>query len=113
LCTLGIATLVSVVLSACVGIPDAGEVRQGNEISGQLELNEDVIYDPPGPVHDSAPERIVQDFLSASTGQANDYATARSFLMGEMSTEWLPNERVLVYNSQPSVEMINETTARV
>lgn len=111
--TLGIATFVSVALSACVGIPDAGEVRQGNEISGQIELNTDIVYDPPGPIPGSSLEQIVQDFLGASTGQANDYATARSFLSGDLVSAWQPNERVLIYNTPPTVVAVDEQTVRV
>ncbi|MGB3414597.1 MAG: LpqB family beta-propeller domain-containing protein [Microbacteriaceae bacterium] len=110
---LGSALVLSSLLSACVGIPDSGGVRPGNEISGQVELEDFFVFDPRGPIIDSSKENIVRDFVNAATGQSNDYSTARLYLSGGLTSAWKPHEQIYIFNSSPIVTAISDTQVKV
>ncbi|WAP52733.1 LpqB family beta-propeller domain-containing protein [Arthrobacter sp. ATA002] len=49
------------------------------------------------------PEEILQGFITAGTGAADDYSVAREFLTGAAAETWIPTDRVLIYGADPSI----------
>lgn len=88
------------VLSACTGLPRAGEVvtvRRGGQLSGGIALN------PKGPTPGASAQEVVHSFLrAASVGLTDDFATARQFLTKQASQEWNPLASVGIYPDSQS-----------
>jgi len=62
------------------------------------------------PVSGSSPEQIIEGFIRAGAGSQDDYAIAREFMSPEAAREWRPDERTLVYASDPSILFSGEDT---
>jgi len=80
------------VLSACTGLPTSGYVNPGRG-----PQNDDVqtfAFVPDGPQDDASPTEIVEGFLRAGSGPADDWATAKLFLAP--GTQWDPRARVTI-----------------
>jgi hypothetical protein len=104
----GFSVALSVALAGCGGLPSAGSVTAGSQINDDVEL--DIGFAPQGPVPDSAPVEIMQDFILAATNPQNDYAIARQFLAGTFASEWDPDEIVLIRSGSPSTTILSETS---
>lgn len=91
--TLALLAAVSV-LTACQGIPAAGPVSKG--LSNLNTTDEEVIYEPNGPVPEMSQEDIVLGFLQAGSSSKDDYAIARRFLTPAYASDWTPSNGVIV-----------------
>ncbi|AWB88671.1 hypothetical protein C2138_03105 [Salinibacterium hongtaonis] len=82
------------VLSACVGIPRAGAVFVGDEVSQKDPGGIEYIVDGPG--EDDSVEEILRGFINAFKS-SGDYDVARQFLSSEFVNDWDPRESVLLH----------------
>ena len=107
-------------LTACVGIPTSGPVGVGVEgISDQGAV--EPLGDPPP--QDGTPEDIVRGFLGASaagfsrdttsTESGDDFRNAREYLSGEARRSWSPRDRVVVYATASSPDIVLKEPSRV
>ncbi|WZH37167.1 MAG: LpqB family beta-propeller domain-containing protein [Microbacterium enclense] len=80
------------VLSACTGLPTAGYVNPGR--GPQSDDAQTFAFVPDGPQDDASPAEIVEGFLRAGSGPADDWATAKLFLAP--GTQWDPRARVTI-----------------
>jgi len=105
---LAVLAAVAVVLTGCVGIPDAGQVQQGDTVSD--DVVSDFVFRPNGPVADSSQERLLRDFLSAGTGSQDNYGVARQFLSAGFTDEWEPRASVTIRPGVGSTSRVDDTT---
>jgi len=67
--------------SACAKLPSSGPVRVADHDVRQADL---VLQYAQGPVKGASPTQIVEGFLLAcAAGYSDEFATARSFLLGQ------------------------------
>ncbi|MHA7209478.1 LpqB family beta-propeller domain-containing protein [Arthrobacter sp. MDT1-65] len=91
------------VLTACSAIPTRGPVG----VIPAAEAEVDAVapaFDPEGPAPGATPERILRDFITAGTGAGDGYSVARQFLTTELAKTWKPEERIVLFRSDPRVE---------
>ena len=100
-------------LAGCVGMPTSGPVGVGVE-----RVNDQGGVEPLGdpPPQDGSPEDIVRGFLGASAAgfsrdttsadSADDFRNAREYLSGESRRTWSPRERVVVYSTASSPDLV-------
>lgn len=81
-------------LAGCESIPRTGGVESGLADLGNVE--QQVQFNPLGPVAGSSQEDIVRGFLLAATSPEDGYAVAREFLAPEYANHWDPELGVLV-----------------
>lgn len=62
------------------------------------------------PQSGSSPEQIIDGFIRAGAGSQDDYAIARQFMSPEAAREWRPDERTIVYASDPSILFSGDDT---
>ncbi|MCC3267967.1 LpqB family beta-propeller domain-containing protein [Arthrobacter gengyunqii] len=99
------AALVLAVLSGCSSIPTTGPVGTASADSGGSSLVDTFAVAPRGPSQNGGetPEEILQGFITAGTGAADDYSVAREFLTDSLAYTWTPTERVLIYGADPNI----------
>ncbi|MCT2084657.1 LpqB family beta-propeller domain-containing protein [Microbacterium enclense] len=88
----GLGLLLVLVLSACTGLPTTGYVNPGRGPEG--DETQQFAFVPDGPQDDASPAEIVEGFLRAGSGPADDWATAKLFLAP--GTQWDPRARVTI-----------------
>ncbi|WDF32424.1 LpqB family beta-propeller domain-containing protein [Arthrobacter agilis] len=100
-----LALLLAFVLLAtgCAAIPTSGPVGVISAADGDAEAVEPV-FDPQGPAPGASPERILLDFITAGTGAGEGYSVARQFLTTSLQDTWQPEERIVLFRSDPRVE---------
>jgi len=79
-------------LTACTGLPTSGYVNPGR--GPQTDDTQAFAFVPDGPQDDASPAEIVEGFLRAGSGPADDWATAKMFLAP--GTQWDPRARVTI-----------------
>lgn len=79
-------------LTACTGLPTTGYVNPGR--GPQIDDTQAFAFVPDGPQDDATPSEIVEGFLRAGSGPADDWATAKLFLAA--GTQWDPRARVTI-----------------
>lgn len=79
-------------LAACTGLPTSGYVNPGR--GPQADDTQAFAFVPDGPQDDASPAEIVEGFLRAGSGPADDWATAKLFLAS--GTQWDPRSRVTI-----------------
>jgi len=79
-------------LTACTGLPTSGYVNPGR--GPQVDDTQAFAFVPDGPQDDASPAEIVEGFLRAGSGPADDWATAKMFLAS--GTQWDPRARVTI-----------------
>lgn len=91
-----LAVLLGLLLTSCVSLPTGGPIRAGGsaEVAGDLQFVRP-IANPPQP--GMGPLEIVEGFLAASAGVADDYQIARLYLTAEAAQNWDPGAGALVY----------------
>src|SRR5690625_290862 len=91
---LTLLTLGALILTGCQAIPFEGDVREGLDdfALGQQQ----VLYNPLGPMEGANQREILLGFLSAASSSTDDYSVAREFLAPDLASEWDPNRSVLV-----------------
>lgn len=65
------------------------------------------------PQQGAPPAEIVQGFLRANVGFADDEDVARRYLTGELARAWVPTSQVLVLDTSPVVSATSATTVSV
>ena len=100
-----LVALVALVLSGCSSIPTTGPVGTASAESDTNSLVDTFAVAPRGPSQSGgeAPEEILQGFISAGTGAADDYSVAREFLTDGLADTWTPTDRVLIYGADPNI----------
>lgn len=90
-------------LTGCSTIPTEGPVgvisAPGDEPEGFAP-----VFDPEGPSAGATPEQILRDFITAGTGASDGYSVARQFLTRDLKDTWQPEERIVLFRSDPRVE---------
>ena len=99
------AAVVLAVLSGCSSIPTTGPVGTASADSGGSSLVDNFAVAPRGPSQDGGetPEEILQGFITAGTGAAEDYSVAREFLTEGLADTWRATDRVLIYGADPNI----------
>jgi hypothetical protein len=87
-----VGLLLVLVLTACTGLPTTGYVNPGRGPQG--DDAQDFAFVPDGPQEGATPTEIVEGFLRAGSGPADDWATAKLFLAP--GTPWDPRARVTI-----------------
>ncbi|MCU1633653.1 MAG: hypothetical protein JWM61_2305 [Micrococcaceae bacterium] len=90
-------------LTGCSAIPTTGPVGVISASEGEPDVVAPV-FDPEGPAPGATPERILRDFITAGTGASEGYSVARQFLTPELQETWQPEERIVLFRSDPRVE---------
>jgi hypothetical protein len=91
------------VLTGCSAIPTKGPVGVIPAAEGEADAVAPA-FDPEGPAAGATPERILRDFITAGTGAGDGYSVARQFLTLELAKTWKPEERIVLFRSDPRVE---------
>lgn len=99
-----VAALLAVV-TGCSSIPTTGPVGTATAHSDGNALVDTFAAAPRGPSEagGETPEEILQGFIAAGTGAADDYSVAREFLTDTAAETWTPTDRVLIYGADPNI----------
>ena len=103
---LAMAAAVLAVLTGCSSIPTTGPVGTASaESGGGSALVDTFVLAPRGPSDEGGetPQQILQGFITAGTGAADDYSVAREFLTDSLADTWSPTDRVLIYGADPNI----------
>jgi hypothetical protein len=87
-----VALALVLALAGCTGLPTTGYVNPGR--GPQTDDTQAFAFVPDGPQDDASPTEIVEGFLRAGSGPADDWATAKLFLAP--GTQWDPRARVTI-----------------
>ncbi|MHA7153662.1 LpqB family beta-propeller domain-containing protein [Arthrobacter sp. TMN-50] len=90
------------VMSGCSSIPISGPVGVITVDAGS-GTSDPLIFNPLGPRQDADPESLLRSFVTAGTGAAGDYEIARDYLTDEFAEEWQPEDRIIIYSSEPQI----------
>ncbi|WP_292832245.1 LpqB family beta-propeller domain-containing protein [Microbacterium sp.] len=93
----GLGILLTLILSACAGLPTVGPVNVGLSVT-EGEADGDFVFIPDGPAAGATPQQIVEGFIAAGSGPRGNWATAREFLSDSAKALWKPQAGVTVYN---------------
>lgn len=107
---LTVSTLIS--STGCAQLPKSGEIKTGPNVESGLETDY-LYYSPSGPVKGATQEEIILGFLNAGTGPQNDYEVAKSYLSSTFSSDWDPNNEVLIQDGNPRVTLSLDNSATV
>lgn len=92
-----------VLVPGCSSIPTSGPVGTASADSGDSSLVDTFAFTPRGPRAGATPQEVLQGFITAGTGAAEDYSVAREFLTDGLGDTWIPTERVVIYGADPNV----------
>lgn len=90
------------VVSGCSSIPTSGPVGVITADAG-TDATSPLIFNPVGPSQDADPETLLEAFIDAGVGAAGDYEVARDYLTEEFAQQWQPEERIIVFSSNPQI----------
>lgn len=93
---LSLGLLLTVLLTACAGLPTAGPVNAGQAVT-EGEVDGDFVFIPDGPAKGATPQQIVEGFIAAGSGPRGNWDTAREFLAEDFRAVWKPQAGVTVY----------------
>jgi hypothetical protein len=99
----GLLALCLLLLTGCSAIPTKGPVGVIPAAEGEADADAPA-FSPEGPAPGASPARILLDFITAGTGAGDGYSVARQFLTKEMADTWEPEERIVLFRSDPRVE---------
>ena len=102
-----IAVVTTIALAACGGVPTSGNVKAGDVVRDDVEL--DIGFAPQGPRTNSTQEEIMQEFLLAAINPQNDYAVAREFLARDFAGEWNPDAITTIRSGVGTQRRVSET----
>ena len=101
-----------VFLAGCSSIPTVGPVGTATASAGGSALTQQLSLQPARPRWRTIrPQEIIDGFISAGVGAAEDYTAAREFLTAELAASWVPNERVVIYGADPNIVPTPEPNA--
>ncbi|MEY4618214.1 MAG: hypothetical protein RL101_400, partial [Actinomycetota bacterium] len=109
---LAVVTAVTLLLTGCAQLPRSSEVKTGPDLKAGLTTDY-LYYSPNGPTAGDDQEAIISGFLNAATGPQNDYQVAREYLTADFSSQWKPNDEVLIQESRPELKLIDENNAQL
>lgn len=89
-------------LNGCGAIPRSGPVHRHAE-STPTAAQPTYRAAPAGPVEGATPQQVVEGFLAAGTGVADDYSVAREYLTPELAGRWHPDARTIVQRGDPAL----------
>lgn len=92
-----VALAAMLLCTACVGLPDEGEVRTAPRPE-HTDLDEGVLVAPPPPRRDEEPQEIVRHFLEAMMANPLQTDTAGQFLTAKARETWKPDRRIITYS---------------
>jgi hypothetical protein len=84
-----------VVTTACVSIPNSGEVHAGGALAAN-QNDEPPLNAPGRPLVGATPDQIVEGFFSSMAGYPQNLDIARLFLTKQAEAEWEPENRTVV-----------------
>jgi hypothetical protein len=102
-----IAVVVSILLTACGGVPTSGRVTAGEVVRDDVEL--DIGFAPQGPRANATQEEMMQDFILAATDPQNDFQVAREFLAESFAGVWNPDAITTIRTGVGTQRRISET----
>lgn len=106
------AVIALVALTACSGLPTSGDVNAGREIGGDAEESDFAFLLPERPQPGASPTAIVEGFLRAGSGAADNWLRATDFLAP--GTAWDPTASVTIdVATERQVVEVDESTVRV
>lgn len=94
-----LAAAAALLLTACAGLPVAGGVEEGLPV-GEAAGSPDFSFIPDRPQPGASPAQIVEGFIRAGSGTADDWARAREFLAPELAEVWEPDAGVTVVTGE-------------
>ncbi|MCS5722072.1 LpqB family beta-propeller domain-containing protein [Herbiconiux sp. CPCC 203407] len=106
-----LAALLLVVLSACSGIPRAGQVETGDAIGTDDDI--DVIFLAADPTAGATQQEILNGFILAAKSPQDDYAIARRYLTDDAADVWRPNQGTTVDSGPRPATSLNDTTLQI
>lgn len=109
---LAAVTAAILVLTGCAQLPRSSEVKTGPDLKSGL-TSDYLYYSPSGPTEGDDQQAIINGFLNAATGPQNDYQVAREYLTSDFSSKWKPNDEVLIQESRPELQIIDDNDARL
>lgn len=89
-----LATLLSLAVAGCGGLPIDGQVHRGDEmgIPAAPSVRQHFAAPDPG----ASPVEIVRGFVTAGAAPGENYRAARDYLSTEFADNWLPRSRSVV-----------------
>ena len=106
------ALAMSLVLTACGGLPESGPVIEGRSLGEAI--NEPVRVAATGPRDGASQEEIVRGFLRAGEDSDETRQTGKRFLAPQSVDLWRwSTQEVVVYDSDLSVRLVDEETVQV
>jgi Lipoprotein LpqB beta-propeller domain/Sporulation and spore germination len=93
---LAILLACSLLLVACVSVPTQGPIERINAQDSTCQNCVSVEVNPPMPGDD--PQRIVENFLRATSNYQPNYSVARQFLTRAAAQEWSPEDGATIYS---------------
>lgn len=106
------ALAVSLVLTACGGLPESGPVIEGRALGEAI--NEPVRVAATGPRDGASQEEIVRGFLRAGEDSDETRQTGKLFLAPQSVDLWRwSTQDVVIYDSDLSVRKVDEETVQV
>ncbi|WP_289018021.1 LpqB family beta-propeller domain-containing protein [uncultured Ornithinimicrobium sp.] len=97
------ALVAALALGGCASALPTDPVPQPG-LSVEVQPRQDVQRFLPSPQPGASPEEIVQGFLRANVGFADDEDVAREYLTSTLASEWVPTRDVLVLEGNQTVE---------
>lgn len=110
--SVAVVAAVVLALSGCAQLPRSSEVKLGPDLKSGL-TSDYLYYSPNGPSEGDDQEAIINGFLNAATGPQNDYQVAREYLTADFSSQWKPNDEVLIQESRPELQILDSGNARL
>ncbi|MBG6216592.1 hypothetical protein IWX75_001036 [Arthrobacter sp. CAN_A6] len=98
------AMVLAVVLTiaGCSAIPRSGPVSTITAAAEDEGISAQE-FSPEGPSEGAAPERILQDFITAGTGAGDGYSVARQYLTPALAASWQPEDRIVIFRADPRI----------
>lgn len=87
---------VSLLLTACGGIPTDGAIHRGESVASGDDQFIRVIARPP--IENMTPEQIVRGFLDACADPTSTFSIARQYLTSQADDSWNPGTGIQVYD---------------
>lgn len=89
-------------LTACSSIPMSGPVGTISA-DADAQSTDRVVFNPQGPIVDATQADVLNGFITAGKGAADDYSVARQFLTPELAEIWEPESRILIFRADPKI----------
>jgi hypothetical protein len=106
--TWAVALMVAISLAGCAVIPTHGPVGKSESVPGNSSpVNID--FRQSAPTKGASPTSIIEGFIAAGTGVADDFQVARQYLTLGTATSWRADQRTLVYDGALDITKAGES----